>query len=71
MWPTAFARTILKNEKTSVTAAVAAWELEKLDKGLDVTRDKGTPYEAELLFWKKLETLQPEDLQQLLLKQHT
>jgi hypothetical protein len=38
----AFARTILKNEKTTVTAAVAAWELEKLEKGLDDMRDKGT-----------------------------
>jgi hypothetical protein len=42
LWPTAFARAILKNE-TTVTAAVAAWELEKLEKGLDDTRDKGTP----------------------------
>jgi len=37
-----FVGTILKNEKTTVIAAVAAWEIEKLDKGLD-DRDKGNP----------------------------
>jgi len=43
LWATAFARTIHKNEKTTVSAAVAAWEIEKIEKGLDDTRDKGNP----------------------------